>query len=205
MFTIKDETVNTIEIDKSVFISYLKNVSTVKDARAYIQAIKEKYPDATHHVSAYIVGKGAEYGHYDDDGEPSGTSAMPIFDCLRKNNLTNVVCVVVRYFGGIKLGAGGLVRAYSRSASENLRTNVIVPIIEYSMISLNFNYSYYTVIENSLKSYEIINRTFSTNVDLVVKVPDHEVNMVIDNLVRLTNNFIQIKVFKQDNNKDECE
>ncbi len=198
MFTIKEETVNTIEIDKSVFISYLKNVSSVKDARNYIRAIKEKYPDATHHVSAYIVGKGAEYGHYDDDGEPSGTSAMPIYDCLRKNNLTNVVCVVVRYFGGIKLGAGGLVRAYSRSASENLRINTIVPIIEYSMISLNFNYSYYTIIENSLKSYEIVNRTFSTNVDLVVKVPDYEVDQVITGLVHLTNNFIQIKVFKQD-------
>ena len=123
---------------------------------------------------------------------------MPIFDCLRKNNLTNVVCVVVRYFGGIKLGAGGLVRAYSRSASENLRVNTIVPIIEYSMISLTFNYSYLTVIENSLKPYEIVNRTFSTNVDLVVKVPNHEVDIVIQSLVHLTNNFIQIKVFKQE-------
>lgn len=198
MFTIKEETINTIEIDKSVFISHLKPVSDVKDARKYIQSIKDKYPDATHHVSAYIVGKGAEYGHYDDDGEPSGTSAMPIFDCLRKNNLTNVVCVVVRYFGGIKLGAGGLVRAYSRSASENLRVNTIVPIIEYSMISLTFNYSYLTVIENSLKPYEIVNRTFSTNVDLVVKVPNHEVDIVIQSLVHLTNNFIQIKVFKQE-------
>lgn len=199
MFTIKEETINTIEIDKSIFISHLKNVSDIKEARTYIQSIKNKYPNATHHVSAYIVGKGAEYGHYDDDGEPSGTSAMPIFDCLRKNNLTNVVCVVVRYFGGIKLGAGGLVRAYSRSASENLRTNTIIPIIEYSLISLTFNYSYLTVIENSLKSYEIVNRTFSTNVDLVVKIPNHEVNSVVNGLITLTNNFIQIKVFKQEN------
>ena len=172
MFTLKEETINTIEIDKSVFISHLKPVNDVKEARNYIQSIKDKYPDATHHVSAYIVGKGAEYGHYDDDGEPSGTSAMPIFDCLRKNNLTNVVCVVVRYFGGIKLGAGGLVRAYSRSASENLRINTIVPIIEYSIISLTFNYTYLTVIENSLKNYEIVNRTYSTNVDLVVNIPN---------------------------------
>lgn len=199
MFTIKEETINTIEIDKSIFISHLKSVSDVKEARSYIQSIKDKYPDATHHVSAYIVGKGAEYGHYDDDGEPSGTSAMPIFDCLRKNNLTNVVCVVVRYFGGIKLGAGGLVRAYSRSASENLRNNTIIPIIEYSLISLTFNYSYLIVIENSLKSYEIINRTFSTNVDLAVKVPNDDVDSVINMLVDLTNNFIQIKVFKQEN------
>lgn len=201
MFTIKEESINTIEIDKSVFISYLKNVTSVKEAKKYIQDIKEQYPDATHHVSAYIVGKGGEYGHCDDDGEPSGTSGMPIFDCLRKNNLTNVVCVVVRYFGGIKLGAGGLVRAYSRSASENLRTNTIVPIIEYSMLSLTFNYSYLTVIENTLKPYETINRTFSTNVDLVVKVPNLEVNNVVNNLIALTNNFIQIKVFKQDDNE----
>lgn len=199
MFTIKEETINTIEIDKSIFISHLKNVSNVKEAKNYIQSIKDKYPDATHHVSAYIVGKGAEYGHYDDDGEPSGTSAMPIFDCLRKNNLTNVVCVVVRYYGGIKLGAGGLVRAYSRSASENLRTNTIIPIIEYSLISLTFNYSYLTVIENSLKPYEIINRTFSTNVDLVVKVPTYDVDSVIDILITLTNSFIKIKVFKEEN------
>ncbi len=199
MFTIKEETINTIEIDKSIFISHLKNVSNVKEAKNYIQSIKDKYPDATHHVSAYIVGKGAEYGHYDDDGEPSGTSAMPIFDCLRKNNLTNVVCVVVRYFGGIKLGAGGLVRAYSRSASENLRTNTIIPIIEYSLISLTFNYSYLTVIENNLKLYEIINRTFSTNVDLVVKVPTYDVDSVINILITLTNSFIKIKVFKEEN------
>ncbi len=202
MFTIKDESIVEIEIDKSVFISHLKNVSTIKDAKNYIQSIKDKYPDATHHVSAYIIGKGGEYGHCDDDGEPSGTSGMPIFDCLRKNNLTNVVCVVVRYFGGIKLGAGGLIRAYSRSASEALRENTIVPIIEYSRISLSFNYSYLSVIENNLKDYEILNRNFSTNVSLTIKVPDMEVDMVINSLVALTNNMIQISIFKN-TNEDE--
>lgn len=199
MYTIKDETILTIEIDKSIFISHLKNVSEIKDAKEYIQNIKNKYPDATHHVSAYIVGKGGEYGHYDDDGEPSGTSGMPIFDCFRKNNLTNVVCVVVRYFGGIKLGAGGLVRAYSRSASENLKQNTIVPIIEYSNLSLTFNYSYLTVIENTLKNYETINRTFSTNINLVIKVPTFEVDSVVNNLVSITNNMIQIKIFTKEN------
>ena len=199
MNTIKDESTLTLEIDKSIFISYLKNVNDIKEAKEYIQNIKNKYPDATHHVSAYIVGKGGEYGHYDDDGEPSGTSGMPIFDCFRKNNLTNIVCVVVRYFGGIKLGAGGLVRAYSRSASENLKQNMIVPIIEYSVISLTFNYSYLTVIENSLRNYETLNRTFSTNINLVMKVPTYEVDMVVNGLVALTNNMIQINIFKNEN------
>ena len=92
MNTIKDETTLTLEIDKSIFISYLKNVNDIKEAKEYIQNIKNKYPDATHHVSAYIVGKGGEYGHYDDDGEPSGTSGMPIFDCFRKNNCRTKPC-----------------------------------------------------------------------------------------------------------------
>ncbi len=202
MFTINDEAITKIEIDKSIFISHLKNVSNIKDAKNYIQMIKDKYPDATHHVSAYIVGKGGEYGHCDDDGEPSGTSGMPIFDCLRKNNLTNVVCVVVRYFGGIKLGAGGLIRAYSRSASEALKETAIVPIVEYNRISLTFNYSYLTVIENSLKNYETINRTFSNNVTLVIKIPTLETDMVIANLITLTNNMLQITIHKSNENEE---
>ncbi len=194
MLTILEPIENELIINKSSFITYLYPVQTVDEAKNYIKQIKEKHPTATHHVVCYIIGKTGENGTANDDGEPSGTAGLPALNVFKNNDITNFVCIIVRYFGGIKLGAGGLVRAYSKSASEALKLAVKVPIIEYDFLELEFNYAYLDIIENRLKNYEITNRSFSTNISLIVKVNKLETNTLISMLVGLTNNQIKIKV-----------
>ena len=166
MNTIAKYTRTTYEINKSTFITTLKPVQNVNEAKAFFEEIKKEFSDATHNITVYIIGKTGEAGHYSDDGEPSGTAGLPVLEVFRKNDITNFACVVTRYFGGIKLGAGGLVRAYSSSASLALKENIIVPIVEFTTIQLSFDYSYLDIIENRLKEYEIINRSFTNNVTI---------------------------------------
>lgn len=193
MNTIGNDVIVEQEITKSSFITYLKKVTSVDEAKAYIKEIKELHPNATHHVTSYLVGPTGEHGHANDDGEPSGTAGLPVLDVFKKNDVTNFVCIVVRYFGGIKLGAGGLVRAYSSSASLALKEAGIAPIINYSKVTLTFSYGYMNIIEKKLRQYEIIEKDFTTNVTLVIKIPTNEVNMLKQLLVSLTNNQITIQ------------
>lgn len=197
MLTILESVVNELVINKSSFMTYLYPVTTVEDAKLYISQVKETHPNATHHVVCYIIGKTGENGTANDDGEPSGTAGLPALNVFRNNNITNFVCIIVRYFGGIKLGAGGLVRAYSKSASEALKKATIIPIIEYDHLELTFNYAYLDIIENRLKNYPITSRTFSIDITIVVKVNKLETNSLISMLVSLTNNQIKIKIKKE--------
>lgn len=190
MYTIKGETIIEIEINKSIFICHLAHTENQSDAKKYIEEIKNQYRDATHNVSSYLVGKTAEAGHYDDDGEPSGTAGLPVLDVFRKNDITNFVCVVTRYFGGIKLGAGGLIRAYSKSASEALKKLEIVPIIEYKTIQFSFHYPYLNNIETLVSNYEILERSFTSDVKFTVKVPVSDIEQLINKLINITNNMI---------------
>ena len=193
MNTIGKDVIVEQEINKSSFITYLKLVTTPTEAKEYIKQINELHPNATHHVTAYLVGPTGEHGHANDDGEPSGTAGLPVLDVFKKNDITNFVCIVVRYFGGIKLGAGGLVRAYSSSASLALKEAGIAPIINYQTLELIFNYGFMNIIENKLKKYEIISKDFTTNVTLTVKIPESDAASLKDILISLTNNQIIIK------------
>ncbi len=118
LYTIVRDYQHEIIIEKSRFICTLKKVSTEEEAQGFIKEIRKKYWDATHNCSAYIVGENTAAQRSNDDGEPSGTAGLPMLEVLRKNNLHNVAAVVTRYFGGIKLGAGGLIRAYTNSVAE---------------------------------------------------------------------------------------
>lgn len=137
---IKQETINEIIIEKSRFITYLNRAECEEDAKSYIQYIKKMHPDATHHCTAFIYGKNDEFQRSSDDGEPSGTAGVPMLECLRKNNMQDIVAVVVRYFGGIKLGAGGLIRAYSKSVSTALNEAVLVEVREMKEYMCEFTY-----------------------------------------------------------------
>lgn len=192
MNTIKNQVRTTYTISKSEFITSLKPVNSVEEAKAFFQEIKKEFNDATHNITAYIVGKGAEAGHYSDDGEPNGTAGLPVLDVFRKNDITNFACVVTRYFGGIKLGAGGLIRAYSSAASLALKEAQICPIIEYTQIKLVFNYPFLDLIENRIKQYLIISRVFHTSVEIIVSIPNDDLSLVTNQLINLTNNMIQI-------------
>lgn len=193
MKIITKEYINEIIINKSQFITYLAPVNSTEEAKKYLNQLRISYPDATHHCSAYIVGLGGEFGSYNDDGEPSGTAGMPIFDVLRKNDLTNCICVVIRYFGGIKLGAGGLVRAYSKSASETLKLAEIVPIINYDTFRFSISYRFLNEVELLLSSYEITHKTFSDIVTLEVKVPISDIEPLKKQLVEKCGGQITFK------------
>lgn len=125
-FTIKNEVSSEFEEKKSIFIGHAKRVYTDEEARAFIDKIKEEHKEARHNVYAYIIGENMGIQRYSDDGEPQGTAGVPVLDVIKKNNVTDVAVVVTRYFGGILLGKGGLVRAYGRGAAEAIKDAEIV-------------------------------------------------------------------------------
>src|SRR5699024_745979 len=117
-YTIKQAGSHEILIQKSRFIGYVERVTTEEEAQSFIQKIKKKHHDATHNCSAYIIGDRDQIQKANDDGEPGGTAGIPMLEVLKRMSLKNCAVVVTRYFGGIKLGAGGLIRAYSTTTSE---------------------------------------------------------------------------------------
>jgi uncharacterized protein, YigZ family len=121
LLTIQKDIQHEIIIEKSRFLCTLKKVDNEIEAQTHIKALKKQYWDATHNCSAYIIGENMEYQKSSDDGEPSGTAGIPMLEILRKKGLHNVLAIVTRYFGGIKLGAGGLIRAYGKSVSETIQ------------------------------------------------------------------------------------
>ena len=152
MNTIKKEITNEIIINKSKFITILTNISSKEEIITKINNIKKEYKDATHYCYAYIIDNQEKCS---DDKEPSGTAGLPILNVLKQNNLTNILCVVIRYFGGIKLGAGGLIRAYSSSVSEALNKTQITPLTKGYNIIIEFPYENLKQINYLLKDYKI--------------------------------------------------
>ncbi len=137
---ITDEFENTIEIERSTFICHLKKIFSEQEARDFILKIQKKHPNANHHCTAFISGNNHELQRCNDDREPSGTAGIPMLSALKNSGVTDVCAVVVRYFGGIKLGAGGLVRAYSTSVSEALHKASKVETFLVDVYQLSFSY-----------------------------------------------------------------
>ncbi|WCK53978.1 YigZ family protein [Aneurinibacillus sp. Ricciae_BoGa-3] len=144
-----------IEINRSRFISSVKRVESPEEAINFIQEIKKKYWDATHNCSAYICGGNDQFQKMDDDGEPSGTAGKPILEVIKRNSVKDTAIVVTRYFGGIKLGAGGLIRAYGKSASAGLRSAGIVERILTRQHHFSFDYTFLGKIENELNAADV--------------------------------------------------
>ena len=159
---IKDEVSSTLIIEKSRFIAYIKPVFSEDEYKEYLKEIRKKYYDASHVVSAFISNN---IKRSSDDGEPSGTGGIPVLNILEKNNLNNTCCLVVRYFGGIKLGVGGLSRAYSNAALEALKKAIIVEDYIYPKYELISDYEVANKLDNLL-----INNTYLLNKDYDVNV-----------------------------------
>ncbi|MDD7719542.1 MAG: YigZ family protein [Eubacteriaceae bacterium] len=135
-------------IEKSRFITYVKPVSTKEEADEFIAAIKKKHKDATHNVPAMVLGEKFQVQWASDDGEPQGTSGAPIVQMLVQEGITNVVIVVTRYFGGIKLGTGGLVRAYTGSAKLGLEAAGIYEVTEKKVLTYRLDYGIFNKLSN---------------------------------------------------------
>ncbi len=186
-----------IIIEKSKFIGYSKHVESEEEALSFINEIKKKNKDATHNVSAYILGKTMNKQRYSDDGEPSGTAGIPIIELLKKENITNVVIVITRYFGGIKLGAGGLVRAYSKSTKKTIDNSVISHKKNYTPIEIIFDYNFWGKIKNDISTRGIIAEKpkfeDTVKITIFIKPKDIEFNINIINDITSGNATIEIK------------
>ena len=140
--TVKNEAHTEFEEKRSVFLGHVRRCDSEEEALSFVKEIKKEYADATHNVYGYSI-NGGVLARYSDDGEPQGTAGMPVLDTIRKSGVDNVCVVVTRYFGGTLLGAGGLVRAYSHSASISIEEAGIAKYEPYSVYRLKCGYSEY--------------------------------------------------------------
>ncbi len=176
------------EIKKSVFISHVKHVETEDSAREFVADIRKKYFDATHNCSAWILGETGDKQKSNDDGEPGGTAGNPILDAIKKNELTNIAMVVTRYFGGIKLGAGGLIRAYSHTAALGIAAAQIVQMTTFKKIAVTIEYPFLAQVENFLRNKKISVESADYAADVTLNIliePDAAENFLTD-LTELT-------------------
>lgn len=165
-----------IEINRSRFIAYVQRVENQEEAIQFVQEIKKKHWEATHNCSAYIAGEQDQFQKMDDDGEPSGTAGKPILEVIKRNQLKDTAIVVTRYFGGIKLGAGGLIRAYGKAASAGLESTGLVERILTRQHAFSFDYTHLGKIENGLQTrgIDIINIQYLEKVTLTVGLQEEE-------------------------------
>lgn len=197
--TINDNFENTIEIKKSNFITHLFSVTSVDEANVYLEEIRKEHYKANHNCYAYIIGTNMEIKKASDDGEPSMTAGRPILNAMEKNDLTNALIVVTRYFGGIKLGASGLIRAYSSSAGEVIKCAELVKKVYTTKIKISYDYSLHGKIETFLRSlgYKLDNAEFTDKVEYKVYVPIEDKEKFKEDLIALTN--AKININEEDN------
>ena len=178
-----------VVIEKSTFIGYAKPVENEEAALAFIQEIKKKHRDATHNVPAYVLGEHNEVQRCNDDGEPSGTAGVPVLEVLKKENIRNVAIVVTRYFGGIKLGTGGLVRAYTKGAKIALESAKIITRVLYQTVIVSVDYTLLGSLQNQLKlkQYGIQDIVYEDVVYLHVWVEEEDVPNFKAQVIEWTN------------------
>ncbi len=181
MKTIEDSNY-TIVINKSKFICELLYINNQDEIDSKLKDIKHKYKGATHYCYAYIYDNNKRFN---DDGEPGGTAGMPILNVLENNNLNHVLCVVIRYFGGIKLGAGGLVRAYTKSVTSCLENTKIVDKKECQLIKITFSYDKVKIIDKIINK-NILLKEFENSITYTIAISKDEVK----NTLKLLENYI---------------
>lgn len=192
--TIKEDGMVQEEIKKSRFICHVKRVYSEEEARAFIAAIKKEHYKATHNCSAFVIGEKSDIKRTSDDGEPSGTAGVPMLGVLEKHNLTNLCVVVTRYFGGIKLGAGGLIRAYAGSVALAIKEIGLVEIKEQAGLRLQLSYSQYQDFTNFLKvqNLEETDTIFTELVDTTIYIDKNIKEITKRNLTEFFNGKIEL-------------
>lgn len=185
MLKIKNNVTNTIIIDKSKFITTLFRVETVEEIQEILASTRKKYYDATHNCYAYIINDGNNQ-KCSDDGEPSKTAGSPMLDSLKKNNLTDILAITTRYFGGIKLGAGGLIRAYSSSVSEAIKIASLIETKTLAIYNVEIDYSTYNRLTDFLSKYLIKNTDYASNITVSVALFDEEIDNFLEKIKNLT-------------------
>ena len=188
-YTVKGDGENEIVIERSKFIAHVARTETEEEAQVFIQTIKKAHWNATHNCSAYLIGEHDQIQKANDDGEPSGTAGVPILEVLKKKHLKDTVVVVTRYFGGIKLGAGGLIRAYSKATSEGINATGVVERKLMRVISTKVEYTWLGKLENELRSsvYSIKEIHYLDNVVIDTYVEEEQTESFTEWMTELTN------------------
>jgi len=150
--TVFERAEREIIINKSRFIGHVAPVKTEEEAQAFVDEIKKKHRTATHNVPVYLLGEDHSIQKYSDDGEPSGTAGVPVLNMLKNEGITDVAIVITRYFGGVKLGTGGLVRAYTQSAKEGLDEAKIIEMVKYELVQVSLEYNQHGKIQHYLEN-----------------------------------------------------
>ncbi|MED4235489.1 YigZ family protein [Priestia megaterium] len=194
-YTVKQEGSHEITIQKSRFICHMKRVTTEEEAQQFIQDIKKQHWNATHNCSAYLIGERDQFQKANDDGEPSGTAGVPMLEVLKKRGLKDTVVVVTRYFGGIKLGAGGLVRAYGKSVSEALNELGTVQRTLMAVMHTTVDYTWLGKLENELRSsvYLLKEIHYADMVEIETFVEEAQTEAFTEWMTELTNGQADIR------------
>ncbi|MBV7276371.1 YigZ family protein [Clostridiaceae bacterium UIB06] len=206
-FTIKDEASSQFEEKKSIFIGHIKRVYTEDEAKSFINKVKTDYRDARHNVYAYVIGQNMGIQRYSDDGEPQGTGGIPVLEVIKKNEITDVVIVVTRYFGGILLGKGGLVRAYSKGAAMAVNDGGIVEKVKGVVVDIILDYDMLGKVQYLFeqKLWYVESTDYTDKVRLMMYCPVDKLKDVESSIIEVTNGKCQVIVgdeeyyFKFDN------
>ncbi|MEG1059909.1 MAG: YigZ family protein [Peptostreptococcaceae bacterium] len=182
--TLHEFGMDEIIIEKSIFIGYAKPIKTEEEAIGFINEIKKKHKDARHNVWAYTVGKNMNIQRYSDDGEPQGTAGIPTLEVIKKEDLRDVAVVVTRYFGGIKLGAGGLVRAYTKGAKIGLEAAKIIDKVMHQEVKIKIDYNQLGKVQNEIMNmgYFIKDTIYEDNVIIIVYSKLDEIESLVDKI-----------------------
>ncbi len=193
MQTIKDQTYFETIVNKSKFITILVRLDDVNLVKETLNTYKEIYKNATHYCYAYIIGNNIKSS---DDGEPNGTAGAPILNVLTKEHLNNVLCLIIRYYGGVLLGRGGLTRAYIKATTNLLNNSIKYELKEAFNITITFKYDLTSVIDHLLKDTIIIKKNFTSNVTYNFNLELEEYNKIANHLLKYTDTlYKKEKVF----------
>lgn len=196
--TIKGTLKSEFEVDKSIFITTAKYVETEDEALEFIEEIREKYKDATHNCTAYIINKTPVIKRYNDDGEPQGSAGLPMLSVLEKEEVTNVAVVVTRFFGGKLLGKGGLIRAYTKGVADTVGPNALYKR-DYFRVELILSYTILGQIENYLneEKLQVIDKAYTDEVRFEIYVRKDKYPKFEEDLINMTSANIKINKIEE--------
>ncbi|TPR17718.1 YigZ family protein [Apilactobacillus timberlakei] len=192
--TIKTKGSNEVDIKKSRFICNIARVQNEEEANNFIESIKLENKKATHNCYAYVIGQDDHIQRASDNGEPSGTAGVPILDAIKMIGIHNTVAVVTRYFGGIKLGAGGLIRAYSNATTKAIESVGVIEKVLQTEITINVDYKLFNQLQYHLNENDIniIDTQYTDKVSVIVAIDNHYIENFKQDIVNLLNNRVNM-------------
>ena len=185
--SIKETTESEITIEKSTFKTILYHIDSVEEVKEILKDLNKEFYDATHIVYAYVLG---DIMHSTDNGEPKGTAGVPTLEVLKKNDLNNILAVTIRYFGGIKLGAGGLIRAYTESVVECIKNSQLTTEANVITFEIVFDYKYISFIDKKISKAINISKEFNDTVSYRISFKSEDYSRFLEELAPLGINYL---------------